>query len=235
MHAACTLRNDRGSWQVPVTPGTVTVTTSSAPLEVSCRGDEAAGGTVAAPSSLSATTSKGAVAGGIAGGATAGAVFGATALTVIPVLGVIIVASSIAAGAAAGQAVESHRRTLTYPASISIPMMCSETGATAAAQSPARSPLGLGIRGLSMAQAREAGLGERGGVLTLSLSAGGRAAAAGLRSGDIILAVGRHDVQDATDMEEWLRTFAPGAEIPLRVWRDGRVLHLLVASASVAP
>lgn len=75
-----------------------------------------------------------AVSGGIAGGATVGAVFGGTALAFIPVLGVIIVASSVAAGAAAGQAVESRGRTLDYPELISIPMTCPAAGATAAAR-----------------------------------------------------------------------------------------------------
>lgn len=234
-HAACELRNDLGSWQLQLTPGAVTLTTSNAPLQVSCRGDNGVLGTAGAPSSVRPTTGKGAVSGGIAGGATAGAVFGGTALAFIPVLGVIVVVSSIAAGAAAGQAVESRGQTLNYPELISIPMSCPEAGATAAAETPPYSPLGLGVRGLSRAQAREAGLGERGAVLATSVAVGGRAAAAGLRKGDIILTVGGQEMNDATDLEERVLALAPSASIALRVWRDAQVLELLLTPALAAP
>src|SRR5882762_8852582 len=59
-YAACELRNDSGHWQVPSTPGAVTLTTSNAPLQVSCRGEDGALGTISAPASAPPVTGTGA-------------------------------------------------------------------------------------------------------------------------------------------------------------------------------
>jgi hypothetical protein len=227
---ACELSNDRGSWQLQATPGAVAVTTSNAPLQVSCRAAGGAVGAFGAPSSTPATTGAGGVVGGAAGGAAVGATFGAAALAFIPVLGAIILVSGVAAGAATGQAVESRGRALAYPESISIPMVCPVKTATAP-----RVPIGLEFRGLSNAQAREAGLGERSAVLVTDVAAGGRAAEAGLRSGDVILSAAGQDLSDAAELEERLLALAPGTPLELRVWRDGQVLQLVLAPAPAAP
>jgi hypothetical protein len=227
---ACELSNDRGSWQLQSTPGAVTVTTSNTPLQVSCRAVGGALAAIGAPPSTPATTGAGAVVGGAAGGAAAGATFGAAALAFVPVLGAIILVSGVAAGAATGHAVESRGRALAYPELISIPMVCLVNLATAR---PA--PLGLDIRGLSKAQARDAGLGERSAVLVTYVVAGGRAAVAGLRSGDVILSAAGQDLKDAAEFEERLLALAPGTSMALRIWRDGEVLELVLAPAPVAP
>ena len=226
---ACELRNDRGSWQLPSTPGAVTLTTSNAPLQVSCRAAGGALGAVGAPSSTPPTTGAGRVAGGAAGGAAVGATFGAAALAFIPVLGAIILVSGVAAGAATGQAVESRGRALAYPESISIPMVCAANVATAHG-----APLGLEVRGLSKAQAREAGLGERSAVLVTNVAGNGRAAVAGLRSGDVILSAAGQDLKDAAELEERLLALAPGTSMALRVWRDGQLVELVLAPAPAA-
>lgn len=226
---ACELRNDLGSWQLPSTPGEVTLTTASAPLQVSCR---AVGGTlsaVGAPSSTAPTTGAGGVTGGLAGGAAVGVTFGAAALAFIPVLGAIILVSGVAAGAAAGQAVESRGRALAYPELISIPMTCTVNAATANG-----APIGLEIRGLSKAQAREAGLGERSVVLVTGVAGSSRAGAAGLRNGDFILSAAGQELKDAAELEERLLALAPGTSMALRVWRDGQLLELVLAPAPAA-
>jgi S1-C subfamily serine protease len=155
---------------------------------------------------------------------------GATALAFIPVLGAIILISGVAAGAATGQAVESHGRALAYPELISIPMACPLQIATVR---PA--PLGLEVRGLSKAEAREAGLGVRSAVVVTDIAGSGRAALAGLRSGDIILSAAGDDLKDAAEFQERLLALAPGVPMELRIWRDGRVLELLLAPAPAAP
>ena len=229
---SCELSNDRGSWQLPRTPGTVTVITSNAPLKVSCRSDDGTRISFAAPSSVPPVTGAGGVAGGAAGGAAVGTALGATALTFIPVLGVLVVATGVALGAATGAAVESSQRAIRYPELITIPMSCQQTGATAQATG---TELGLGIRGLPSAQAREAGLGERGGVLVTAVAEGSSAAAAGLRIGDIILAAAGQALADASDMEERVIVLAPGAPLTLRVWRDGEVIELVLTRPPAAP
>ena len=129
--------------------------------------------------------------GGVVGGAGVGAAFGAPALAFIPVLGVIVVLTGVAVGASTGQAVESAQRPIGYPELISIPMSCRIAGESAAAAPAAGALLGMGIRGLPPGQARDTGLGERNAVLVTAVSAGSRADAAGLRSGDIIRTPGR--------------------------------------------
>jgi hypothetical protein len=231
--ARCELKNDRGQWQLASTPGTVTLVTSDAPLQVSCRAADGTLGLGGAAGSARPMTATGGVVGGIAGGAAAGAAFGAVALTFIPVLGVIILATGVAAGAAAGQSVEAHGRALSYPDLISIPMTCPEPGAPMAASPPAFI-LGLQVQGLAKAQADAAGLGDRGGALVTAVTAGGPAAAAGLRSGDIILSVGGQEVRDGAMLEELVRA-AAGAPLVLKVWRDGQTLGRVLATRQAAP
>jgi membrane-associated protease RseP (regulator of RpoE activity) len=210
----------------------VALTTSHAPLKVSCLAEGGAVGSAGAPSSVPSASGAGAVTGGVVGGAAVGAAFGATALAFIPVLGVITVLSGVAAGAATGQAVESRQQSIRYPELISVPMVCPDT---AAASLPAGAALGLGIRGLLPVQARDAGVGERGAVLVTSVAAGGRAEAAGLRSGDVILAADGYDLFDAADFEQRVLSLAPGTPLTLRVWRDGQVLDLVLTRAAAAP
>jgi len=88
---------------------------------------------------------------------------------------------------------------------------------------------------LPLAQGRWAGPGERGDVLVTAVADGSPAAAAGLRSGDIILSVGEQEPGDAGDMAERVIVLAPGAPLTLRVWREGRVLKLELKRPPPAP
>jgi S1-C subfamily serine protease len=176
-------------------------------------------------------TGVGAVTGGVVGGAAVGVAVGTAALAYIPVLGVIAVLGGVAAGAAAGQTMEAGRQSIRYPELISMPMNCT----VAPAIPTADSSLGLGIRGLLPAQAQAAGAGERSAVLVMSVAAGGRAAAAGLRSGDILLAADGQALRDAADLEERVLALAPGTPLALRVWRDGQLLELVLRRAAAPP
>ncbi len=229
---SCTLSNDRGSWHLASAPGAVTVTSSQSPLKVICR--TAAGVQVIStmPSTVGDASAAGAVAGGVAGGTAVGAVFGAAALSFIPVLGVIIVASGVATGAAAGQLVEASAQAIRYPDVITLPMNCSTP--TAQALRPGAT-IGLGIRGLPLADAQALGLGKRSAVLVTWVTEGGAAASAGLRSGDIVLAADGRDLRDAAEREERVLTLAPGTPLSLRVWRDGQYLDMTLVRQPVAP
>jgi serine protease Do len=87
---------------------------------------------------------------------------------------------------------------------------------------------------LSPAQARDAGLAARGAVLVTEALVAGRAAAAGVRSGDILMAVGGEDVNDAAALEERLASWPAGIPLPLRVWRDGRAWDLVLHTVPAA-
>jgi hypothetical protein len=210
----CEPSNDPGSWQVPRTPDTVTLSTSHATLKVSCLAE------------------RGAVAGGLVGGAAVGAAVGAAALTFIAVLGVIVVPSGVAAGAATGQAVESNRPSIRSPELTSVPMSCPT--ATAAMQ-PAAAALGIVIRGPQPGETRDVGAGERGTVPVTSVAAGSHAASAGLHGGDILLSAGGLALRDAADLQEGVLTLAPGAPLAPRVWCDGQVLELALTRPAAAP
>lgn len=229
--AICELSNDKGRWTLARTPGAVQLITSHEPLRVSCRADDGALGSAGAPSAVSRPTGAGALTGGAVGGAAVGAAVGAPALAFIPALGVIAILGGVALGATAGQAAEAQQQAIRYPAQISVPMNCAAPLATATATTPGVS-LGLGIRGMPLFEARAAGLGERSVVLVTKVAAGGRAEAAGLQAGDILLDADGAELGDAADLEERVLALAPGASLRLRVRRGSQTLELTLTRAA---
>ena len=224
--ATCELSNDRGRWLVERTPATVTVRTSSRPLEVFCRADSGARESRLQSASRQANTGSGAVAGGVVGGAAIGTAVGASALMFVPPLGVIALATGVATGAVVGHAAEASQQPMLYPKLVSVPLKCG------AEDMAAKRPLGLGIRGLNREEAAAAGLRERTAVLVISVAADGRAALAGLQSGDVILSLDGRELGDAADMEERVSALPVDAPLALRVWRDRRVVDLVLTRAA---
>lgn len=222
---ACDLSNDKGQWHVDRTPATVEVITSLAPLKVSCRAPDGAAGDTGAGSRVAPAEGKGALAGGVAGGAAAGLAFGGPALAFIPPLGAIIVVGSIGAGAAAGQVAEEKSKPIRYPEVITVTLGSVPPAAADAVR------WGLTVRGLGADEAKALGIGARGAVLVIAVAAGGRAAAAQLRAGDVVLAIDGADVVDAADLEHRLRSLAPEKSPTLSLWREGRRVDLLLARA----
>ena len=226
--ASCELSNDRGSWQLARTPGSVTVTVSRQPLRATCRDEASTVGGALASSSRPATSGTGAVTGGVVGGAATGVALGATALAFIPPLGVLAVLTGVGVGAVAGDAAESHSRPLRYPELVSIPMSCSAAD-TGSLQTEVTAPrLGLGIRGMTLTEAQAVGLSGRTAVMVTSVVEDGRAAASGLLNGDVILAVNGQDVLDAADVEERVLALLHELPLALRVWRDRHILDLVL-------
>jgi membrane-associated protease RseP (regulator of RpoE activity) len=227
--ARCELANDRGTWQLARTPGSVTVTVSRQPLRATCRSEASVVGGALASSSRPATSGAGAVTGGVVGGAATGAALGATALAFIPPLGVVAVLTGASVGAVAGDAAERRSHPLRYPDVVSIPMNCPAVDAGSTQTQQEEAPrLGLGIRGLTLAQAQAAGLKGRTAVIVTSVAEGSLAAASGLRDGDVVLALNGQDVLDAADLEERVLALPRTLPLALRVWRDGHVLELLL-------
>ncbi len=226
--ARCVVSNDLGSWAVPRTPGSVSVSVSRHPLGVACRAEGAFPEGVQAWSSRPATSGGGAATGAVAGGAAVGAAFGATALTFIPVLGVATLVAGAAAGALAGDAVEAHSHPLRYPEVVSVPLSCGAGGL----QARTAPRLGIGVRGLTPAEATAAGV--RGAVQVTDVAAGSIGATGGLQVGDLIVALNGQDVLDAADLEERLLGLPAEAPLVLRAWRDQRYLDLQMVPSAAA-
>ena len=60
------------------------------------------------------------------------------------------------------------------------------------------------------------------------MAADSLAAAAGLRSGDVLLAADGQNLGDAADLEERVLALAPEAPLALRVWRQGQTIDLVL-------
>jgi PDZ domain len=232
VQVSCELTNDRGNWYLGNTPGTVTVTTSQAPLKVVCRTNAGVQGSSATPSAMGAPSGVGAVAGGVAGGAAVSVAVGSKVLLLNPAAGVIATLGGVSVGAATGQAVESDAQVIRYPELITLPMNCTAVGGLVPRTGAA---IGLGIRGMPRAEASALGAGDRSAVLVTSVAEGGAAAAAGLRSGDILLAAMGRDLNDAAEFEVQLSTLSPGAPLPLRVWRNGQLMDVMLRRQQVLP
>ena len=60
-----------------------------------------------------------------------------------------------------------------------------------------------------------------GGVRLSSVVAGGPAAHAGLRAGDVVVRIGGHPLEDPSDLIAMVRKFAPGSRVTVEYRRDG--------------
>jgi hypothetical protein len=90
--ALCELSNDKGHWTVTSTPSTVSITTSSQPLEIACRTTGMGTPSMPArvPSAIDERGKAGAVAGGVAGAGTSAAIVAPLAVLVPPVAPLVL-------------------------------------------------------------------------------------------------------------------------------------------------
>ncbi len=106
--------------------------------------------------------------------------------------------------------------------------------AVSGGQTVVRPWLGARLEAVTQERARELGLSRPEGVLVTELyprSAGQRA---GLRNGDVILAVAGVEVRDNGGVRYQFATQRPGSRVPLTVLRDGRRITL-TANAEAPP
>jgi Do/DeqQ family serine protease len=85
-----------------------------------------------------------------------------------------------------------------------------------------RGMLGVGIQPVTAELAASLGLKETRGVLINSLTSGGPAEKAGLKSGDVILQLNGKDVNDPNTLRNEIAAAGPGTEVTLTLLRDGR-------------
>lgn len=85
------------------------------------------------------------------------------------------------------------------------------------------------------AVARDLGIPEdEGGVLVNNVAVDGPVAAAGMRTGDVIVRIGDHDVKNEADLAVALIRHSAGETVDVEVYRDGEKLTLSV-TLGIAP
>ena len=85
-----------------------------------------------------------------------------------------------------------------------------------------RGMLGVGIQPVTSDLAPGFGLKEVRGVVINSVTAGGPADRAGVKTGDVILKLNGNDVSDANQLRNTIAASPPGTEVTLTVSRDGK-------------
>jgi S1-C subfamily serine protease len=92
--------------------------------------------------------------------------------------------------------------------------------------------LGVTLRQLTPQISRQLDVGVESGALVLSVQAGGPAAAAGLRPGDVIVTFAGQEVGSVEDLLGALRHSEPGQQVPVELVRDGQRQQLSVTLGS---
>lgn len=85
-----------------------------------------------------------------------------------------------------------------------------------------RGRLGVGVQDLNQALAESFGLGKPEGALVDMVPADGPAAKAGLKPGDVIVALNGQPVRDSRELPPRVADLKPGSEAKLTVWRNGK-------------
>jgi serine protease Do len=89
-----------------------------------------------------------------------------------------------------------------------------------------RGLLGVMVQAMDDNTSRALGLDENIGALVASTTPGGPADRAGVKAGDVILAVNGDDVEDYTDLTRKIGRLLPGDKVDLTIWRNEKKLHL---------
>ncbi|NIF53036.1 trypsin-like peptidase domain-containing protein [Burkholderia sp. Ax-1724] len=97
-----------------------------------------------------------------------------------------------------------------------------------------RGRIGVGVQPLSAEQAKKLGLDSAAGALVGSVDPSGPAQAAGLRQGDVIVAVNGKRIGNTTELVGQVAQLSPGTDATLNVWRNGgeRKLSITVGAQS---
>jgi PDZ domain len=217
----CELRNDRGAWIVEHTPGSVSVTSSDKPLEVRCMGPETSAGSTRSQAGQREGTGSGTAAGAAVGGGIAAAA-AAPAIALggpFAFLGVTLVIIGAGIGGAMAQAADASRREFSYPTLVQVAMQCALPSGDAVKL--AAPTWGLMVRGAQAGDGAPAGA-----VWVTSVVPGGRAAAAGLQAGDLLLAIDGRPLDGTSGLEDDLVRLQAPAMVLLRRAGDMRQLAL---------
>lgn len=83
-----------------------------------------------------------------------------------------------------------------------------------------RGYIGAQIQPVTQDIAAGVGLKDAAGAIVANLTPNGPAEKAGIKTGDVILAVNGHAVKDARDLSRQISSLSPGGQATLKVWRD---------------
>ncbi|KVL21740.1 Do family serine endopeptidase [Burkholderia sp. MSMB1826] len=90
-----------------------------------------------------------------------------------------------------------------------------------------RGRLGVALQEVSQALARSFGLANPDGALITMVEPDGPAARAGLKAGDVVLAVDGKPVAESADLLGMVAAMRAGRQTDLLVWRAGRAMHVI--------
>ena len=96
-----------------------------------------------------------------------------------------------------------------------------------------RGMLGVSIQPVTAELASSLGFKDARGVLINSVTSGGPAEKAGLKTGDVILQLNGKDVNDANTLRNEIAAAGPGTEVTLTLLRDGRQQQVRVRLAEL--
>ncbi|GAB5535818.1 MAG: trypsin-like peptidase domain-containing protein [Rubricoccaceae bacterium] len=89
-----------------------------------------------------------------------------------------------------------------------------------------RGYLGVEVRGVLQADARELGLDRVRGVRVVEVVGGGAADQGGVKPDDVLLEVGGRAVDEVEQFQSRLAQTRPGERVELTIWREGEALEL---------
>ena len=103
-----------------------------------------------------------------------------------------------------------------------------KTTEVAAANAENKPSLGVAVQSLNPALARELGLKDSHGVVVREVRDGSPAENAGLKPGDVIAEVDRHQISSSTDLQHAIQQHPKGAPLLLLVHREDQSVYLAV-------
>jgi serine protease Do len=89
-----------------------------------------------------------------------------------------------------------------------------------------RGRIGVAVQDVNAQLAQSFGLDRPRGALVSAVEKDSPAAKAGVKAGDVILAVNGHEIDRVGDLRSEVSQAKPGTTAELRVWRDGKISTL---------
>jgi serine protease Do len=95
--------------------------------------------------------------------------------------------------------------------------------------------VGVAIQEVTQSLSRSFGLERPRGALVSSVEPGGPANKAGLKSGDVLLAVNGKEIERSSEVPPMVAAVKPGSKASFEIWRDGKKQTLNVTVGELEP